>query len=115
MEVTANVIPDSIPEFAEFHEIPFAFESNSGYLNFMRWFRRDWASSLNYVVIYLVLIVLLRGWMRNREKFELKKTIALWNFGLALFSIVGTVRTLPELVRLLGLQSGFHRSACDAT
>ena len=44
----------------------------------------------------------------------MRKAVAGWNLGLALFSVVGTVRTLPELVRLLSVDGGFHRSVCDA-
>ena len=115
MEFTANEIPESLKDFPEFLERPFGFEAKSGYLDWLRWFKRSWAITLVYIAVYLVLIALLKRYMKNREKLELKKTIAAWNFGLALFSVLGTVRTLPELVRLLSLEGGFHRSACDAT
>ena len=115
MEITGNVIPESIVEnLAEFVVTPFHFETNSGYLDWLRWYRQHWASSFIYVGIYFAFTALLQGWMKNRDKFVLRKAFALWNFGLALFSIVGTVRMLPELVRLLSVDGGFHRSVCDA-
>ena len=115
MNSTWNEIPESIPDFQDFLERPFSFEVKSGYLDWFRWFRQNWATGLLYVAVYLVVIAVLKAYMKNREKFELKKTIAAWNFGLAFFSVLGVVRTLPELVRLLSLDGGFHRSACDLT
>ena len=114
MEVTRSEIPEKIVELAEFVQIPFHFEANSDYLNWFRWFRENWASSVVYVAIYLVALAMLKKWMKNREPFDLRKLLVLWNLGLAIFSVAGTVRILPELVRLLRQDGGFHRSVCEA-
>lgn len=50
--------------------------------------------------------------MSNRPALKLKKLLILWNMSLALFSIVGTLRTLPELLHVLG-RFGFYHSVCS--
>lgn len=50
--------------------------------------------------------------MSNRPAFRLKKILTIWNISLALFSIIGTLRTLPELLHVLG-RFGFYHSVCS--
>lgn len=49
--------------------------------------------------------------MSNRPAYKLKRLLTLWNLSLAIFSIVGTLRTLPELLHVLG-RFGFYHSTC---
>ena len=115
MNATRIQIFQNIQDFPDFVERPLIFETNSGYLDYwLPWFRQNWSTAFLYVAIYLLVIAILKRYMENKEKFELQSTIAAWNFALAIFSILGTVRTLPELVRLLSSDGGFRRSACDA-
>lgn len=50
--------------------------------------------------------------MTHRPAFKLKKALTIWNISLALFSIIGTLRTLPELLHVLH-RFGFYHSVCS--
>lgn len=52
--------------------------------------------------------------MSNRPAFKLKRLLTLWNISLALFSIVGSFRTLPELLHVLR-RFGFYHSVCSTS
>lgn len=60
--------------------------------------RRAWHIPLVAVAIYAVVIFGGRRLMRDREPFDLRKPLAVWNGLLAAFSIIGAVRTVPYLV-----------------
>lgn len=63
------------------------------------WMHRHWNVSLYASGIYVILIFLGQYWMKNREPFNLRKTLLYWNVTLALFSALGFMRSIPELVR----------------
>ncbi|KAJ8359536.1 hypothetical protein SKAU_G00160610 [Synaphobranchus kaupii] len=50
--------------------------------------------------------------MRERQKLDLRRPLVLWSLGLALFSIIGTVRTGRYMLHVLNT-SGFKQSVCD--
>jgi len=54
-------------------------------------------------------------WMQKRPRFEMKGILALWNFLLAAFSIMGSYRTVPETFYILNRKNGFHHSVCFPT
>ncbi|OXA48763.1 putative fatty acid elongation protein 4 [Folsomia candida] len=64
------------------------------------------------VISYVVTIHLIRWIMRDREPFQLLGPLTTWNFGMAAFSAIAFIRTVPELVQVLGGDEGFHRSVC---
>lgn len=49
--------------------------------------------------------------MATRPRFELRGLLAIWNTGLAMFSIMGASRTAPELIHVLRHHGLFH-SVC---
>ena len=51
--------------------------------------------------------------MDGRKRFELRRLLALWNIGLSVFSLVGAIRLIPEMFRILNEDNGFHKSICD--
>lgn len=77
------------------------------------WMSRNWHISLVIITIYLGVIFLGQGLMRGRTPFNLNKALTFWNFALALFSILATIRTLPELIAILVQPNGFHHSVCS--
>jgi len=83
------------------------FAANAG----RRWMSENWHNSWYFVGAYLLFIVSGQHYMKPRPKFELRKTLALWNFFLAAFSIIGATRTVPELMHVLRT-SGLHHSCC---
>ena len=70
----------------------------------------DWMSDHPSVpmmacTLYVVLIVLGQRIMKDREAFKWRKALAAWNLFLAVFSGMGTLRTLPQLLHNLSTMS----------
>jgi elongation of very long chain fatty acids protein 6 len=80
----------------------FGFERNFEsrlYANSKRsWMEKNWTISFKISVIYCLCIVLGTAYMRNRQRFELRFFLIIWNMMLAIFSIIGTIRVLPEFL-----------------
>uniref|UniRef100_T1J202 Elongation of very long chain fatty acids protein n=1 Tax=Strigamia maritima TaxID=126957 RepID=T1J202_STRMM len=92
----------------------FAFEENFDYEGTVLWIRTYWTLSFVYVSIYLLLISLGQHWMKSRRAFELRALLAIWNWSLALFSIMGTWRILPQLWNEVE-EHGFEHTVCNKT
>ena len=52
-------------------------------------------------MLYGAAIVAGQAYFRSHDRWHWRTTLALWNAGLSLFSFVGLVRTLPQLVHNL--------------
>jgi len=76
------------------------------------WMEANWTTSFYWVGAYLLFIFLGQQYMENRPRFELKKTLILWNGLLAAFSIFGSYRMVPEMLWILNRPNGFHHSVC---
>jgi elongation of very long chain fatty acids protein 6 len=50
---------------------------------------------------YVVLIFVGQSYMKDKERYNLRYTMATWNFGLSTFSFMGMLRTLPQLLHNL--------------
>jgi len=62
----------------------------------------------------VILVHVLQNWMKCREKgFNLRTPLALWSTGLAIFSICGTIKCLPEFVHILWTK-GIFASFCES-
>jgi len=79
---------------------------------------RGWMDS-NWVWIctlaslsYLIFIYGAGFLMKEREPYSLRIPLALWSFSLAIFSIIGTLRTWPEFLHSFG-NKGLHYTVCD--
>ena len=51
--------------------------------------------------------------MHNRQAFNLRKLLMLWNLFLAIFSILGTYRCLPEFIHIIqtdGIRASYTKS-----
>ena len=66
-----------------------------------------------FMLTYLLGIYLLKNYMSTRTKYDLRVSLVLWNFGLALISTLGGLRSLQELYQIVGNQ-GFMFSICYA-
>ena len=49
-------------------------------------------------IVYVIVIFAIKHLMTNRERFDLRVPLIAWNVFLAVFSIFGTMRTLPEIL-----------------
>lgn len=72
-----------------------------------------WYYSFYISIVYLISIVLLKNFMKNRPALEMRSVLIAWNIALAIFSILGTIRCLPEFVHVLyhhGLRHSYSKS-----
>lgn len=60
----------------------------------------------------MVVIFFGQSYMSTRQPFTLRKFLTVWNLGLAIFSIIGTLRTLPEMIHVIQ-NFGFQHSVCS--
>ncbi|KAK2866728.1 hypothetical protein Q7C36_002784 [Tachysurus vachellii] len=95
----------------------------TGYFDFERhfdekvafkWFEENWTTSFVLCAVYATVIFLGRYLMRDRQKLDLRVPLVLWSLSLAVFSIIGSVRTGSYMLHLLS-DGGFRQTVCDTT
>lgn len=73
-------------------------------------------SRMHYPVImsiaYVVIIFGIKAYMKDKEPFGLRKLLALWSLLIGLFSIFGSLRTVPAIIRVVQ-KNGLHYSMCS--
>ena len=79
----------------------------------IKWINDSWHIPVAAICIYLVFIYVGQKWMANREPYNLKRPLFLWNVFLAVFSILGTINGLPSLVKTL-FKNGIPYTACKS-
>lgn len=80
--------------------------------NIYEWMNKWWWLSIVYSMIYVVLIYYGRSLMESRERFEARLPLIFWNLGLAIFSIFGMIRCVPEMLFSLSIE-GLQYTICD--
>lgn len=75
------------------------------------WLDNNWYLTVIVSVAYVFAIFVGRKWMENKKPYDLKRPLFLWNFGLAVFSVLGTMSILPLLVHTV-FTRGFIDSTC---
>ena len=79
------------------------------------WFESNWAKYCALLVtLYLAGIRGLKLYREKRKSLSFKGLLAAWNVGLAVFSLVVALRTLPWLTYVLS-EKGFYYSVCSAS
>ena len=87
---------------------------NTNYVETKRtWMQENWQLSIVYSIIYIFAIFKGRTFMANRDKFDLRQILIVWNFVLAIFSIIGTIRIWPEFFYTI-LNKGVVHSVCSS-
>lgn len=76
------------------------------------WMENNWHLSIVYAAIYIVAVFAGKHFMRNRQKFDLRRALIAWNLVLASFSIIGTIRVWPEFIHTIRTY-GFEHSICS--
>lgn len=96
--------------------LPFELKSvKSGYRDVnISWMKQNWHFSFIIAFVYLALIVCLKSFMKNRKGYKLRTILIVWNAGLAIFSILGALRNLPEFIYIL-TEKGLEYSTCVET
>lgn len=89
----------------------FNFEEKFVHQNTRDWMLNYWTIGFYLCSFYVFLIFSIQFYMRNRPKYNLRKFLIIWNTCLAVFSIIGASRTLPELVHVVK-NLGLYHSVC---
>ena len=90
----------------------FSFEKNFDPDAFHVWTVKNWDRTITYSIIYVIAIFTTQYFMKERRKFELRGPLICWSGILAIFSMAGAVRTLPELLNVLN-NEGWYPSMCN--
>lgn len=90
----------------------FSFEEAFDPEPHLEWFRQNWTLSIWLSVVYVILVFGGKWYMKDRDKFDLRMPLAVWSSVLAVFSIMGMLRTAPELVHRISRGSLQH-SVCN--
>ncbi|XP_034632736.1 elongation of very long chain fatty acids protein 3 [Trachemys scripta elegans] len=88
------------------------FERHFDELQAIQWMRENWRKSFSFALAYVLLIFGGQHVMKQRRGYDLRKPLVLWSLSLALFSIIGTLRTWGYMGFVLST-SGFKQSVCD--
>ncbi|RWS05164.1 elongation of very long chain fatty acids protein 6-like protein [Dinothrombium tinctorium] len=100
------------PQLSPNYSVVFEFEQKHDPKAAQLWFSKNWHISLYLSAFYLMLVFSGKEYMKNRRAFKLRKLLVAWNVLLALFSVFGACRTLPEMYHVLK-HHGFDHSVCN--
>ncbi|XP_067130293.1 very long chain fatty acid elongase 6-like [Centruroides vittatus] len=78
------------------------------------WMEKHWSKVFYFIGAYLLFIYFGQKYMKSRQPYGLRKQLAIWNTALAIFSILGTSRTFPELIHVFK-EFGFTFSVCNSS
>ena len=90
------------------------FEKNFNEEAFGHWMTKNWCLSILFAAVYVLVIFTGKHYMENRPRFNLRPALLLWNTLLAIFSIFGAGRSLPEAVYMIQ-NHGWGFSICDSS
>uniref|UniRef100_A0A8C5R3P1 Elongation of very long chain fatty acids protein n=1 Tax=Leptobrachium leishanense TaxID=445787 RepID=A0A8C5R3P1_9ANUR len=79
----------------------------------IQWMQENWSKSIFFSLLYAALIFGGQRVMKERRGFELRRPLVLWSFTLAVFSIIGAIRTIWYMGNVL-ISRGFKESVCDS-
>ena len=77
----------------------------------IRWTDSNWSIPILSSILYLFLVYFGKQWMKNREAFNLKRPLMLWNLATAVFSILGASVCVPSVVNST-IEKGFIYTTC---
>ncbi|XP_022110900.1 elongation of very long chain fatty acids protein 6-like [Acanthaster planci] len=80
----------------------------------LMWFQNNWTKSIVYSALYAVLIYFGRIYMENRPRFDLRLSLVIWSFSLAVFSWIGAIRVWVYTIDFIRAY-GWKASVCDPT
>ena len=77
------------------------------------WTNNNWSIPIISSILYLALIYFGKQWMKNREPFDLKGLLFMWNSAIAIFSIMGASVCVPALISSVR-EKGFVYTSCTS-
>ena len=105
-------------QFPGLQYIPYITELEEGIQpnlnNLYAFMKQKWHYSVYISIVYIIVILGLKQWMKTRDAYNLRLPMALWSTCLAFFSILGVIRCLPEFITILSTK-GFTASFCDSS
>ena len=90
----------------------FKFEQEFDEPKFDKYMKEHWGDCFVYSFIYVLVVFGTKRWMEKRPRYDLRPYLAVWSSILAVFSIFGTIRTLPELITALKYH-GLEYTICN--
>lgn len=90
-----------------------SFERNFNYSSYLEWHMKLWPLVYPVIALYLASIFFIQKWMVNRPAYSLKKPLLIWNTCLALFSVWGATRSVPELMNTIK-SKGLRDAICES-
>ncbi|VDD91954.1 unnamed protein product [Enterobius vermicularis] len=87
------------------------FEKIEGYVSKTQFLQRTWHHSITISVVYYIFIKFIQRLMENRKPFTLRVPLIIWNFLLAVFSIIAFTR-FTEDVAYSAIYRGIYESLC---
>lgn len=94
------------------YSFEFEFEANFNKDQNRLWMNQNWHTSVYWVGLYMLIVFGGQAYMAGRPPYTLRRPLQVWNSLLAVFSIVGACRTMPELMHVLR-EFGFFHSVCN--
>ena len=95
-----------------FNQTPIlAIEEDFDEIAALEWINRNWTLGLWFSAVYVILVFGGKYLMNNKPAFELRSVLAVCSASDAAFSILGTARTLPELLYVVD-KYGWKYSVC---
>nr|XP_046232837.1 elongation of very long chain fatty acids protein 6-like [Scatophagus argus] len=80
----------------------------------LEWMQENWSKSFMFCGLYAAFVFGGQHFMRERPKLNLRRPLVLWSLCLAIFSIIGALRTGLYMLHVL-TTSGFRQSVCDTS
>ena len=77
------------------------------------WTNNNWPIPIISSILYLALIYFGKQWMKNREPFDLKGPLFMWNASKAILSVIGASVCVPALISSVR-EKGFVYTSCTS-
>lgn len=102
----------NITELNIFESAEKPFDNREYVDDLLKWTGDNWIWTVYLSACYVVTIFSLKYYMENKEKFELRGLLAVWNIFLATFSIIGSYKVLPDFINTIRYK-GFDSTICE--
>ena len=103
-----------LPYFPVATEFEDWFFSKNSFTHLQEQMLNKWHYSVYFSIVYVILIPALKYWIWIRgQPYNLRTFLVIWNSILAVFSIFGVFRCLPEFYQILS-SKGFTASFCES-
>uniref|UniRef100_A0AC35GD18 Elongation of very long chain fatty acids protein n=1 Tax=Panagrolaimus sp. PS1159 TaxID=55785 RepID=A0AC35GD18_9BILA len=94
------------------HQFVLPFEHSLDHVRITYLMQTYWHLTVYLGIFYLISMKWLQKWMESRSPYNLKGALIAWNGGLAIFSILGALRTSEEFIHTVK-EEGLYTSLCQ--